>query len=194
MEPTALLSLFLPLFVSMDPLGALPAFIQMTGQLPAGRRKQLINRSILTAGAVGLLFLFVGPSILSALGLTSGDFQIAGGLLVLVIALRDVVWDQKILMVKVSKGEGIVPIGIPLLVGPAVLATLVLLQSRFSSLEITGSFSVNLFLSWIVFHQASKLIALMGVTGTRVISKLAALFFSAYGVMMIRAGLMSLMN
>jgi len=177
--------------VAMDPLGVLPAFIQMTGGLSKERRKVLVNGSVLVAGVVGILFIPLGPLVLGALGLKTGDFQVAGGLLVLVVALRDVVWDQKMLTGKNAKEVGVVPIGIPLLVGPAVFATLILLQNRFSGLQIGASLCVNLLISWVVFRNASNLIERMGVTGTRVVSKLAALLLSAYAVMMIRVGLSS---
>jgi multiple antibiotic resistance protein len=189
-----LLSLLLPLFVAMDPLGVLPAFLQMTGHLPAGRRQKLVNGSILTAGLVGLLFIPLGPLVLNSLGLRTGDFQVAGGLLVLVIALRDVIWDQKMLAGKSPAEAGVVPIGVPLLVGPGVLATLILLQHRFSWIEIGGSLLLNLLISWVVFRQSSLLISWMGLTGTRVVSKLAALLLSAYAVMMIRVGFSSLLK
>jgi multiple antibiotic resistance protein len=113
------------------------------------------------------------------------------GLLVLVIALRDVVWDQKMFSGHTHREAGIVPIGIPLLVGPAVLATLILLKGRFSGPEIATSLVLNLLISWVIFRKAAKLMDWMGVTGTRVVSKLAALLLAAYAIMMIRVGLMS---
>lgn len=193
MNFTDLLSLFLPLFVAMDPLGVLPAFIQMTSELSNARRQKMVDLSILTAGAVGLLFIPLGPLVLSALGLKTGDFQVAGGLLVLVVALRDVVWDQKMMtMSETSESTGIVPFGIPLLVGPAVFATLILLRDRFSPLEVAACLALNLFISWVVFKKSTSLMQWMGLTGTRVISKLAALLLAAYAVMMIRVGLWSL--
>jgi len=172
-------------------LGVLPAFIQMTGELPVRKRRTLVNGSVLTAGVVGLLFIPLGPLVLGALGLKTGDFQTAGGLLVLVIALRDVIWDQKMLTSEAAVEAGVVPIGIPLLVGPAVLATLILLQTRFNWAEIAAALLLNLLLAWAVFHQSTRLIGWMGVTGTRVVSKLAALLLAAYAVMMIRVGLSS---
>ncbi len=193
MNFTDFLSLFLPLFVAMDPLGILPAFIQITSELSPERRQKMLNLSIVTAGAVGLLFIPLGPLVLGALGLKTGDFQVAGGLLVLVIGLRDVVWDQKMMvMSEASEATGIVPFAIPLLVGPAVLATLILLRSRFSILEIGASLILNLFLAWIIFRKSETLLKWMGVTGSRVISKLAALLLAAYAVMMIRVGISSL--
>ncbi len=188
------LSLFLPLFVAMDPLGVLPAFIQMTGNLSRVRRHKVVNGSVLIAGAVGLLFIPLGPMVLSALGLKTGDFQVAGGLLVLVVALRDVVWDQKMFVMEESADGSvwIVPIGIPLLVGPAVFATLILLSDRFSWAEIAGSLLLNLLLSWAIFRKSSQFMEWIGLTGTKVISKLAALLLSAYAVMMIRVGFSAL--
>src|SRR5579871_19651 len=192
MNFTDLLSLFLPLFVAMDPLGVLPAFIQMTSELSKARRQKMLNLSILTAGIVGLLFIPLGPLVLGALGLKTGDFQVAGGLLVLVVGLRDVVWDQKMLAMSAASGAtGIVPFAIPLLVGPAVFATLILLRDRFSVLEIGACLVLNLFLAWIIFLKSDSLMQWMGLTGTKVISKLAALLLAAYAVMMIRVGLAS---
>jgi multiple antibiotic resistance protein len=188
-----LFSLFLPLFVAMDPLGVLPAFIQMTSELSPARRQKMVNLSILTAGIVGLLFIPLGPLVLGVLGLKTGDFQVAGGLLVLVVALRDVVWDQKMMaMSEASEATGIVPFGIPLLVGPAVFATLILLRDRFSVIEIGFGLILNLLLSWGIFSRSTLLMQWMGVTGTRVVSKLAALLLAAYAVMMIRVGIVSL--
>lgn len=193
MNLTDLLSLFLPLFVAMDPLGVLPAFVQMTSELSNARRQKMLNLSILTAGIVGLLFIPLGPLVLTALGLKTGDFQVAGGLLVLVVALRDVVWDQKMLsMTDSSESLGIVPFAIPLLVGPAVFATLILLRDRFSPFEIAACLVLNLLISWVVFKNSARLMQWMGLTGTKVISKLAALLLSAYAVMMIRVGILSL--
>ncbi len=187
------LSLFLPLFVAMDPLGVLPIFIQMTSDLSPARRQKMLNLSILTAGMVGLLFIPLGPLVLDVLGLKNGDFQVAGGLLVLVVALRDVVWDQKMMaMSESSEATGIVPFGIPLLVGPAVFATLILLRDRFSVVEIGCCLILNLFLSWSIFRKSTVLMQWMGLTGTRVLSKLAALLLAAYAVMMIRVGFVSL--
>jgi multiple antibiotic resistance protein len=187
------LSLFLPLFVAMDPLGILPVFIQMTSELSQARRQKMVNLSILTAGIVGLLFVLLGPLVLGVLGLKTGDFQVAGGLLVLVVALRDVVWDQKMMaMSEASEATGIVPFGIPLLVGPAVFATLILLRDRFSIIEIGLGLVLNLLLSWAIFRKSAILMQWMGVTGTRVVSKLAALLLAAYAVMMIRVGIVSL--
>ena len=184
-------SLFLPLFVAIDPLGVFPIFVQITSGLSAPKRGRVLALSVLTAGIVGLLFIPLGPMVLNALGLKNGDFQIAGGLLILLVALRDIVLNQKIFQGKDLRGVGVVPIGIPLLVGPAVLTTLLLLRDRFSPAAVAGGLILNLLVAWAVFALSSRLIRWMGSTGSLVISKLAALLLSAYAVMMIRVGFSS---
>ncbi len=192
MSFSELLSLFLPLFVAMDPLGVFPAFVQITSNLSPRKRNQVLTLSVLTAGLVGLLFIPLGPLVLSALGLKNGDFQIAGGLLILLVALRDIVLNQKIFQGRDLQGMGVVPIGIPLLVGPAVLTTLLLLRDRFSFSAVALCLVANLMVAWGVFAFSTRLIRWMGVTGSLVVSKLAALLLSAYAVMMIRVGFSSL--
>jgi multiple antibiotic resistance protein len=187
-----LLSLFLPVFVAMDAVGVLPSFVQMTSTLKPDDRQEVLRYSVFTAGGVGLLFIPLGPLVLLALGLKTGDFQIAGGLLILVVALRDIVWDQKMSLGQGIKGAGVVPLGIPLLVGPAVLTTLILLRDRFSFLEVALCLIVNLLIAWVIFGYSARLIKWIGEPGARVSSKLAALLLSAYAVMMIRVGLFSL--
>jgi multiple antibiotic resistance protein len=184
-------SLFLPVFVAMDAVGVLPSFVQMTADLKPEARQEVLRYSVLTAGLVGLLFIPLGPLVLGALGLKNGDFQIAGGLLILVVALRDIVWDQKMSLGQGLKGAGVVPLGIPLLVGPAVLTTLILLRDRFSMLEVALCLAANLLIAWVVFGYSARLMKWMGEPGARVSSKLAALLLSAYAVMMIRVGLSS---
>jgi multiple antibiotic resistance protein len=186
------LSLFLPVFVAMDVFGVLPSFVQMTSTLSPKDRQVVLRYSVLTAGVVGILFIPLGPLVLSVLGLKTGDFQIAGGLLILVVALRDIVWDQKMSLGKGVKGAGVVPLGIPLLVGPAVLTTLILLRDRFSMPEVGVSLILNLLIAWAVFGYSARLIKWIGEPGARVSSKLAALLLSAYAVMMIRVGFFSL--
>jgi len=110
----------------------------------------------------------------------------------LVVALRDIVWDQKMSLGQGIKGAGVVPLGIPLLVGPAVLTTLILLRDRFSFLEVALCLIVNLLIAWVIFGYSARLIKWIGEPGARVSSKLAALLLSAYAVMMIRVGLFSL--
>ena len=80
---------FVALFVAMDILGLLPLYLSLTETLPAEARGRLPWQSTVTATAVGVGFLLVGDALFRILGITGGDFQVAGGLLLLVLAVSD---------------------------------------------------------------------------------------------------------
>ena len=148
----------------------------------------------MAAGLTGLLFALTGPWLLTAIGLQPGDFRVAGGLLLLVIALRDVLGGPKRHLASDDpKALGAVPFGVPLLVGPAVLATLLLTHERFGLGYALLSLAVNLAAAWIILSSAGAWVARLGRTGVLVISKLAALLLAAYAVMMLRTGIFSLL-
>ena len=83
-----LLLTFIPLFVAVDVVAVVLVYLGIGVRLPEPARRRLILESTITAAAVGLGFLFAGDAILGFLGVTVGDFQIAGGLLLLVLLLR----------------------------------------------------------------------------------------------------------
>lgn len=117
---------FVVLFVAVDILGILPLYLSLTMDLPAEERKRLPRQSALTATTVGVGFLLVGDAIFRVLGVTVGDFQVAGGILLVVLSLYDLLNPGKTLR-KPMPGVGVVPLGTPLIVGPAVLTALVIL-------------------------------------------------------------------
>jgi len=184
-------ALLLPLFVALDPVGLLPPYIQLTAKLKPAQKVQFLKGSFLVASLVGLLFIPVGPLVLKALGLITGDLQVAGGLLLIVIALRDIAGAGKLIPKENPKTLGVVPFGVPLLVGPAVLATLLLLLGHFGYLLTAFSLAVNLVAGWLFLSKAGFLLDRLGSNGVRVLSKLAALLLMAYAVMMIRVGVFS---
>jgi multiple antibiotic resistance protein len=185
-------TLLLPMFVAVDPLGILPAYLQMTSHLKPLQKSKFLRGSFLAAGITGLLFAPLGPWLLGALGLLPGDFRVAGGLLLLVIALRDVVSNRKHEhLAEDPKALGAVPFGVPLLVGPAVLTTILLASSRFGLSLAILSLAINLALSWVILSTAGIWVEKLGRPGVLVLSKLSALLLAAYAVMMLRTGIFS---
>jgi multiple antibiotic resistance protein len=186
-------TLLLPMFVAVDPLGILPAYIEMTSHLSHKQKDKFLKGSFLAAAVTGFLFAPLGPWLLKALGLVPGDFRVAGGLLLLVIALKGVVGGRRgaELLSEDPKALGAVPFGVPLLVGPAVLATLLLTTQHYGLPLALFSLAVNLALSWVILASAVKWIEKLGRTGVLVLSKLSALLLAAYAVMMLRTGIFS---
>lgn len=186
---TNFLLAFVPLFVSVDAFGLLPTFIALTATLSSTERKKVILQSVLTAALVALLFLVLGKAIFSLLGITVADFMIAGGILLFVIALVDLVTLEKKRIQPSPDSIGPVPLGTPLLVGPAVLTTSLMLLSVYGMFATVAALVVNIMIAGFVFHASTLLTRALGPAGTGALSKIASLFLAAIAVMMVRRGI-----
>jgi multiple antibiotic resistance protein len=179
---------FIPIFVAMDALGVLPMFISFTEHLSKRERQKILTQSIITAFLIGIAFLFLGRWIFKILGVLVADFKIAGGLVLLAISLRDLLQYDK--GHKLSKDTmGAVPIGTPLITGPAVLTTIVILLDSYGPLLTVSSFVLNLMIVWVTFFFAVSISSFLGKAGSKAISKIAHLMLAAIAVMMIRKGI-----
>jgi multiple antibiotic resistance protein len=187
---------FVPLFVAMDPVGNLPIFLAFTQQGTATHRKKTANLATLTAFGVGLLFVAVGKAIFSLLGIEVTDFLMAGGIILLVLAIRYLITGKTLETDDVSASEmiGVVPLGTPLVVGPAVLAALLLLMGRHHIAIVLSSFILNLVIQWVLFRQATRIVAFLGRTGVAAISKVIMLLLAAIAVKMIREGILAILT
>jgi len=187
---------FVPLFVAMDPVGNLPIFLAFTQQGTATHRKKTANLAMLTAFGVGLLFVAVGKAIFSLLGIEVTDVLMAGGIILLVLAIRYLITGKSLETEDVSASEmiGVVPLGTPLVVGPAVLAALLLLMGRYHIVIVLSSFVLNLVIQWVLFRQATRIVAFLGRTGVAAISKVIMLLLAAIAVKMIREGILTILG
>jgi multiple antibiotic resistance protein len=184
----ALLSTFLALFVAVDIIGVLPVYLGLVSQLDAGARQRIAAEATLTAAGIGVAFLLLGDAILYVLGITVGDFQIAGGLLLLVLAIYDLLHPELPLR-QLGVRLGVVPLGTPLLVGPAVLTTVLTLARSYGYALTLLAFAVNLALVWLALRWASVVVRLIGEAGARAVAKVFGLLLAAIGITFIRRGL-----
>lgn len=186
---------FVPLFVAMDPVGNLPIFLALTQEGTATHRKKTANLATLTAFGVGLLFVAVGKAIFSLLGIEVTDFLMAGGIILLILAIRYLITGKGVEIGDASASQtiGVVPLGTPLVVGPAVLAALLLLMGRHHIAIVLFSFILNLVIQWVLFRQATRIVAVLGRTGVSAISKVIMLLLAAIAVKMIREGVLAIL-
>jgi len=187
-----LLNTFIPLFVAMDVFAILPIFMSLTADIPKIQTQAIIRDSILTALIVGLLFVALGEAIFNILGITSDDFKIAGGLILLIFAISDLIRHDELR--KPSGRVGVVPIGVPLIVGPAVLTTTLVLVDHYGIVPTIISFILNLLIVWISFINAERIINLFGKGTIGGISKIMALLLASIAVMMIRLGITNIIQ
>ncbi|MDD2317145.1 MAG: MarC family protein [Desulfobacterales bacterium] len=181
---------FVPLFVAVDAVGVVPIFVSLTEGLEATRLHAVIFQSVATASVIAVAFLVFGPALLAFLGITVPDFMIAGGILLLVISLNDLLTGEKRQRQADIESLGAVPLGIPLITGPAVLTTCILLANTHGKLITALAVVVNIAIAGIVFWFADPITRRFGRTGAKSVSKVASLFLAAIAVMLMRRGIL----
>lgn len=179
---------FIPVFVAVDALGVLPIFVSFTQGLSRPEQNRVIIQSMVTAVTLAISFLFLGKIIFRFLGITMADFMVAGGAILFCIAIIDIVNPEKRRRIP-HKELGIVPLGTPLIVGPAVLTTSLIVLGEYGLYMTLLSVMVNVVLAGIIFSLSSFLIRMLGVSGAKALSKVTSLLLAAIAVMMVRKGI-----
>lgn len=178
---------FIPLFVAIDPIGLIAYFMGFAPNASREHRQRQGLLAVCTGLAVAIGFIFLGRAIFSALGISVADFQVAGGLVLLALAVRDLLGNSD----EPRSGSadfGVVPLGMPLIAGPALLTALLLLIDTVGILYTILSLLVNLLLVEIGFRYARRVEQLLGKQGLNGVSKLIALLLAAIAVSLIRRG------
>ncbi len=185
---------FVSLFVAIDAIGALPFLVGITKNMTDEHRRSLVYRATASAFAIGLVFIFGGRAIFEFLGILETDFRVAGGLLLLVFAIRDLLVTESHQGAPAPKRVGIVPIAVPLMMGPAALATLLVGTEQFGVTITILSFILNLFVVFALFSKAGVITRVLGEDASDAINKVSSLLLAAIGVMLIRSGLVGMLN
>ncbi len=183
---------FIPIFVAVDALGNIPLFIGLTQNLSKKQKTQICNESVITATVLAVLFMFLGKLILRMLGITVADFQIAGGILLFVIANNLLLGKKQggSVLSDGSKDVGIFPLGTPLLTGPAVLTITLMLLDNYGLMATFLSLLINMLIAWLCFRHSDIFTFLLGESGMRAFAKIMYILLAAIAVMMARKGVM----
>ncbi|MDA0265297.1 MAG: MarC family protein [Chloroflexi bacterium] len=186
---------FLPLLVVMDPLSVLPFWVPLIGAVPKERRQRVTGMALVTGLVIGLMFLGLGKGIFIALGISVADFVIAGGVVLLAISLRELV-SSTATQAPVAPDEltAVVPIGTPLLVGPATISLLIVLTGLYDTWLVVIAFLANIVVAWLVFSQSHRIVRVLGQGGLQAFSKVAYLLLAGIAVQLIRRGIMELIQ
>lgn len=180
---------FVPLFVAVDAVGVLPLFMNFTEGIEPRKVRRIILQSMITALVVALAFIAGGTVVFRLLGVSVADFMIAGGTLLFVISIRDILSTEKRSYMVDPESMGAVPIGVPLITGPAVLTTSLLLINEHSLIVTSAAMIANILIAGGVFYFAPLINKVLGKTGSKTVSKITSLLLAAIGVMIIRRGI-----
>ena len=185
---------FIPIFAAVDALGNIPLFIALTHSLNKRHKQKVIQESIITATIIAVLFMFLGKAILRLLGITVADFQIAGGILLLVISTHLLLAGKRkgSVLTEGSADVGIFPLGTPLVTGPAVLTMTLMMVDSFGALPTFISLVLNMFIVWLTFRYTEFFVRIIGESGMKALSKIMYILLAAIAVMMMRKGVMGL--
>jgi multiple antibiotic resistance protein len=185
---TTLPRTFIPLFVAVDVAWLLPLFAAFTAEMEDQKRKVLLKHSLMTALLVSLGFVAVGELIFALIGITTNDFKVAGGLILLALSVLDIIIPNKPSMLA-SEHAGVVPLGVPLIAGPTVLTTILVLVDHYGVFPTVVSLILNLLLVWVALGNAHRIIKALGTGIIHGVSKIMAILLASIAVMMIRLGI-----
>ncbi len=184
---------FIPLFVAIDVLGVLPLFVTFTEGLDRRQLRVLTIEAVLAAFVVSLVFLATGKLLFAFLGITESDFRVGGGIVLLVLAVSDLLFSKERKR-DPDAAVGVVPIGIPLIMGPAALTTIIILVDSYGYVWTVASLLVNMLIVLVVFLQSRLLLRVLGTAGSRAVGKVIALFLAGIAVSMIRSGITEMLK
>lgn len=182
------LTAFIPLFVALDPIGLVPIYLGMAQGVPKERRNLVANEAAVTALLIAVGFLFLGNFIFNALGITESDFRIAGGLILFGLAAQDILASDR-RNDDARTDFGVVPLGMPIIAGPAMLTTILTLVGSTGWVMTLVALLANLLLVLVALRSAVLFERLLGLRAMRAVSKIVALLLAAIAVNLVRRGL-----
>lgn len=178
------------LFIITDSPGNLPFFLGLTeGETLEGKRK-IFGVAAATGLILLLTFLFAGLAILDLFGVTLNDFKIAGGILLLWIAVEVMMRGR--LNIEHKEDMGVVPMGCPLLVGPGAITTSIVLLKLYGYAVVMSAIAACFALIWLVLYYADFIHNILGRNGSLILTKVASILIAAIAVQFIRQGIMAI--
>lgn len=182
-------SVFVTLFVIMDPIGTVPIFLSLTGQLSPARRRHAAWQAVAVSFAVIVAFAFFGQQILNYLHISLPALQCAGGLLLLLVALELLTGKESEHEPNADVNVALVPLGTPLMAGPgAIVATMVFSRQvhgwgTFGAVAL-GVIAVHVCL-WLTMRFSIPILRVLRESGVLLLTRIAGLLLSAIAVQMI---------
>lgn len=192
----AILSAFVTLFVIANLLPTLPTVLDQTAHLPIGRARSGRVEALIVSYVLVLLFAVGGPAVFAFIGVSVNDLRVAGGIILLTFATYDLLFSRSTRKNKFAdwgdeadENVSIVPLGIPIMVGPATLVTaLVVFQDFGSSIGIVALI-LNLVFNVGLLIAGEAIVRVIGEAYTKAIAKIMSLLLATIAIAMIRVGL-----
>ncbi len=189
-EVEAALKGFVELFVVVDPIGNVPAFLAVTSGMRPTERVRVAERAVAFATALILAFAVAGKAVLDALGVSVPALMVAGGLLLIRAAFGMVGGDPTGFGVSGEEDVGIayVPLGTPLLAGPGAIVTVIVMLEKYGRVPTLIACLAVALTTYVTFRSASTLTRILGRSGISVLTRVMGVVLMAIGVQMVMDG------
>lgn len=177
---------FITLLVTISPVAIVPLFLAVTANLSAAERRRVALRACLIATAILMFFLVLGQSILEAIGISLPAFRLAGGLILLIIALR-MVYGDAVAPANPDSTQGditVFPLATPILAGSGTITAVVVLTDNHQftlqqKLSTAATMLLVMLITYLVLLAATPIQRVLGNTGTNVIGRVMGLILAA---------------
>jgi multiple antibiotic resistance protein len=176
------------LFIIVDPFGDIPIFIGLTDKMTEGEKKKVFNIATIVGVILLLVFAFTGQEIFAIFGVSIYSFEVAGGILLLIIAIRILISGSMHESTDSPESMGAVPIAMPLLVGPGAITTTIFNLQAYDVYVTTLSVLIVMFVVWVILRYMDAVYRFLGRTGSLVIARVVSLLIAAIAVQYILEG------
>jgi multiple antibiotic resistance protein len=190
------------LIVVINPVGVVPLFIAVAGRKTAAERRRIAGQAVIVAAAILLVFIAIGQIVLDALGIDLASFRIAGGLVLLIIALRMVLQEARAAVADdaaIDSNVAVFPLAMPFIAGPASIMAVVLLTDNntytvWQQAETAVLLLVVIGFTYVCLVGADLVQRLLGLTGASVVSRIMGLILAALSVQSILTGMREVLH
>jgi multiple antibiotic resistance protein len=186
MEPETLLLLTLSLFLIYNPFASLPIFISVSKGKEPKVVRSYANKAILVAGVLLAIFVIVGPFLMDIFGVTMNGFRVAGGLILLLMAV-ETVFGMRLWKAGETDAAWVI-VATPILTGPGVITTAVLFSDQYGMLPVLLAGAISLFVTWIILRNSVAVMKIAGDQSINIMSKIVGLLIAAMAIEYIFSG------
>ncbi|MBW4561685.1 MAG: MarC family protein [Mojavia pulchra JT2-VF2] len=184
MDTSVLIQTFIAVFVLADAIGNIPIVLVLTKGMTPEERNKVIDKAIIVAITVLLLFAFTGQLILNYLEISMASLRVAGGLLLLLIALQMLRGEIDTPITEEGRDVAITPLALPLLAGPGTLTTVMLLMSKSPSphIGVIVGIVAAMFMSWLILRLGTYIEKWIGAEGEVIVTQLFGFLLAALAI------------
>ncbi len=181
MDVASIATVALSIFLVMNPFSSLPTFISMTQGRDVHTVREYANKAVVVAGVLLFVFVIIGSPLMSAFGVTMESFRVAGGLILILMAV-ELVFGLKLSNVKDESDAPWIIVATPIMTGPGVITAAILFSEQYSIAEVVVAGIIALAFTWVLLRLAPTIMRLIGERVLSIVSRIVGLLLAALGV------------